>query len=96
MYIALAWTAAAGSDAAAADAEVGNALAVLGFKNAFSPVPGFCFANTPDGSKSLVDELQAALRTLPLTFAISASLKGWDIWRSTDVPKARCRTVVDG
>jgi len=96
MYIALAWEPDAGTDPLAAQQLVDQALAAIGFLNAFSPkVPGFVFANTPDGTRSKVDMLQTELRKLPITFAISASLKGWDIWRSTNVPRDRCRTVVD-
>jgi hypothetical protein len=97
MYIALAWTPATGGTAAELDAAIDNVLQAMGFEDAFRPVGvvGFFFASIPGGSRAHVDDLQTELRKLPLTFAISASLRGWDIWRSPDVDRAACRRVVD-
>jgi hypothetical protein len=95
MYIALVWEPAAGGNAGELDTTVENVLRALDFEDAFRPVPGVFFAAIPGPSRAPVDDLQTELRKLPLTFAISASLRGWDIWRSTDVSLAACRRVVD-
>jgi hypothetical protein len=97
MYIALAWTPAAAGNTAELDTTIENVLEAMDFEDAFRPigVVGFFFASIPEGSRAHVDDLQTELRKLPLTFAISASLRGWDIWRSPDVELAKCRRVVD-
>lgn len=96
MYIALAFVPTGTTTSAQADNIVDSELSNLGFKNSFTPVTGVRFSNTPDGTKAKVDDLEAVLRPQPLSFIISASLKGWDIWKSASEPWAsKARTVVN-
>lgn len=94
MYISLAWDSS--EDAAATDeAAIDAALAALDFKNVYKPMDGFLFANTPGNTKTRVDDLQQILRGLSITFAISATQRGWLMWRSTDVSLDKCRKIAD-
>lgn len=95
MYITLVWEPTSGADHAELDATVDTVLRAMDFEDGFRPVPGVFFASIPGPTRAPVDDLQTELRKLPITFAISASPRGWDIWRSTDVPLAACRRVVD-
>lgn len=94
MYISLAWNTSE-DDATADEAAIDAALTALGFKNVYKPMNGFLFANTPGNTKTRVDDLQQVLRGLSVTFAISATQKGWLMWRSTDVSLDKCRKIAD-
>lgn len=95
MYISLAWKPHSTAHSAAVEAAIDNALSALGFKNVYKPMDGFLYANTPGNKKSRVDDLQATLRAHPVTFAISATQKGWLMWRSTDVSLDLCKQICD-
>lgn len=95
MYISLAWKPRDGADPADVERAIGETLATLRFANVYSPMAGFLYANTPGNTKTRVDDLQTALRALPVTFAISATLRGWLMWRSADVPSDICERIAD-
>lgn len=92
MYIALAWEPTGNDDV---EGDIDTALATLGFKNSFKPVPGYVLANTPGNTMTKVDDLQTELRKLEITFTISATPKGWLMWRSTDVSAQTCKKIAD-
>jgi len=94
MYISLAWV-PHGDDPTADDAAIDAALSALGFMNVYKPMDGFLFANTPGNTKTRVDDLQQVLRGLAIKFAISATQRGWLMWRSTDVSLDKCRRIAD-
>ncbi len=95
MYISLAWKPTNGASSPAVEAALDQELAQRKFTNVFKPYDHFLIANVPGNKKSPIDDLQTALRALDMSFTITATQRGWTMWRSADISETQCDCIVD-
>ena len=95
MYISLAWKPVNGADPATVEAALDQILAQRNFSNVFKPYDHYLLANVPGNKKSPIDDLQMALRALDMSFTITATQRGWTMWRSKDVSEQKCEEICD-
>jgi hypothetical protein len=95
MYITLAWKPTNGAPSAAVETALDQVLAQRNFKNVFKPYDHFLIANVPGNKKSPIDDLQTALRALDMSFTITATQRGWTMWRSADISEHQCECITD-
>jgi len=102
MYISLSWAAADPDNTEAVETVVLNAVHSRQFENVFEPFLGAVLASFASGvSRDEATALQADLRRLStlapndFSFTMTWTSTGQSIWRSTDIPKAKCDAVAD-
>ena len=95
MYITLAWKPTNGASTATVEAALDQQLAQRNFTNVFKPYDHFLIANVPGNKKSPIDDLQTALRGLDMSFTISATQRGWTMWRSPDISEQQLEDICD-
>jgi hypothetical protein len=102
MYISLSWAAADPANSAAVETIVLNAVHSHQFENVFEPFLGAVLASFASGvSRDEATALQSDLRFVStqvpndFSFTMTWTSTGQSIWRSTDIPKAKCDAVAD-
>jgi len=102
MYISLSWAAVNPANTESVETVILNAVHGRQFENIFEPFLGAVLASFASGvSRDEAAALQGDLRVLStqapddFSFTMTWTSTGQSIWRSTDIPKAKCDAVAN-